>query len=65
MKFTDAVISVKGLYYKDILQNINFNVKRGEYVAVIGPNGGGKSTLMKLLLGLIAPTKGDISIFGA
>lgn len=64
MKFTDAVISVKGLYYKDILQNINFNVKRGEYVAVIGPNGGGKSTLMKLLLGLIAPTKGDISIFG-
>lgn len=64
MKFRDAVINVKGLYYKEILKNITFTIQRGEYVAVIGPNGGGKSTLMKLLLGLIVPTKGDISIFG-
>ncbi len=64
MKFRDAVINVKGLYYKEILKNITFTIQRGEYVAVIGPNGGGKSTLMKLLLGLIMPTKGDISIFG-
>ncbi len=64
MKFRDAVINVKGLCYKEILKNITFTIQRGEYVAVIGPNGGGKSTLMKLLLGLIMPTKGDISIFG-
>ncbi|HRF56531.1 MAG TPA: metal ABC transporter ATP-binding protein [Campylobacterales bacterium] len=63
MKFTDAVISVKGLFFKNVLQNINFVVKRGDYVAVIGPNGGGKSTLMRLLLGLLKPTSGEIRLF--
>ncbi len=36
----------------------------GEYVTVIGPNGGGKSTLAKLLLGLLAPTRGSVSLYG-
>ncbi len=63
IKFTDAVISVKGLFFKNVLQNINFIVKRGDYVAVIGPNGGGKSTLMRLLLGLLKPTSGEIRLF--
>lgn len=64
IKFADAVINVKKLSYKNILQNINFCVKRGDYVAVIGPNGGGKSTLVKLLLGLLKSTDGTIELFG-
>ncbi len=64
VKFVDAVIEAKALSYKNILQNISFSVKRGDYVAIIGPNGGGKTTLIKLLLGLIKPSGGEIKLFG-
>ena len=64
VKFVDAVINVKKLSYKNILQNINFCIKRGDYVAIIGPNGGGKSTLLKLLLGLLKSTDGAVELFG-
>lgn len=47
-----------------VLQNINFSVTCKDFLAIIGPNGGGKSTLLKLILGLIKPQSGDISIFG-
>lgn len=49
------------LYDKDlVLENINFSIKEGDFIAIIGPNGGGKSTLAKLLLGLLTPTWGEI-----
>jgi zinc transport system ATP-binding protein len=63
VKFVDAVIDVKDLCFKSALQNVSFTIKRGEYVAIIGPNGGGKSTLVKLLLGLLEPTSGEINLF--
>ncbi len=44
------------------LKEINFNVKQGECLGVIGKNGGGKSTLLSLILGTIYPTKGDIRV---
>lgn len=47
-----------------ILKGLTFSIKRGEYLGVIGPNGGGKTTLLKILLGLIDPTGGTIEIFG-
>ncbi len=40
------------------LENINLKVKENEFLAIIGPNGGGKTTLLKVLLGLITPTEG-------
>ncbi|HSW98448.1 MAG TPA: metal ABC transporter ATP-binding protein [Candidatus Saccharimonadales bacterium] len=46
------------------LAGLNLRVMPGEYVGVIGPNGGGKTTLMKLLLGLLAPQTGTITLFG-
>lgn len=64
IKFADSVIEVKNLSYKEAVQNVSFNIKRGEYVAIIGPNGGGKSTLVKLLLGLLEPSGGEIKLFG-
>jgi zinc transport system ATP-binding protein len=64
IKFADALINVKKLSYKNILQNINFCIKRGDYVAIIGPNGGGKSTLVRLLLGLLKSTDGVVELFG-
>jgi zinc transport system ATP-binding protein len=46
------------------LSNLSLAVMPGEYVGVIGPNGGGKTTLMKLLVGLLRPQKGEIRLFG-
>lgn len=53
----------EGLEYP-ILENIHFYVKKGEFVAVFGPNGGGKTTLLKLLIGFLKPRKGVIKILG-
>ncbi|HEY9075074.1 MAG TPA: ABC transporter ATP-binding protein [Anaerolineaceae bacterium] len=52
-------------YEKDpILQGVSFQVERGQTVAVVGPSGGGKSTLLKLLLGYYPPTAGKLWVFG-
>jgi zinc transport system ATP-binding protein len=47
-----------------VLRNVSFTIEKGQFVGVIGPNGGGKSTLLKLLLGLMAPWSGSVSIYG-
>lgn len=44
------------------LKNINFSVRQGEYICVIGNNGSGKSTLIKSILGLIEPSRGIINV---
>jgi len=46
-----------------ILENINLEVKEKEFLAIIGPNGGGKSTLLKLILGLLPLKSGEIKLF--
>ncbi len=46
-----------------VLENIDLNVHRGDYIGIIGPNGGGKTTLIKLILGLLKPDKGEIKLF--
>ncbi|MDA7559673.1 ABC transporter ATP-binding protein [bacterium] len=70
----DVVISVRGLtkVFKDFwgrpkakaVNNVDFEVKRGEVFGLLGPNGSGKSTTIKMLLGLLYPTKGHIEVFG-
>ena len=47
-----------------VLDGVSFAVHPGETIAVIGPNGGGKSTLVKLLLGLMEPQQGTLRVFG-
>lgn len=47
-----------------ILQDLNLRIAPGESVAIVGPSGGGKSTLVKLLLGLQTPTQGRIAVDG-
>lgn len=47
-----------------VLEDVSFALHRGESLCVIGPNGGGKSTLVKLLLGLLEPTAGRIEVLG-
>lgn len=47
-----------------VLDGVNLNVHKGDYLGVIGPNGGGKTTLIKIMLGLLTPTRGTVKIFG-
>jgi len=70
---TENVIAVRGLtkVFKDFwgrpkaraVDNVSFEVRRGEVFGLLGPNGSGKSTTVKMLLGLLFPTKGHIEIY--
>ena len=46
------------------LENVNFEIEQKEFAAIIGPNGGGKTTMLKLTLGLLEPQTGRVSVFG-
>jgi zinc transport system ATP-binding protein len=47
-----------------VLEDVTFAVEEGEFVAVAGPNGGGKTTLVRLALGLLRPSGGAVLLFG-
>lgn len=62
------VIEVQGLKYsyngQPALTGVDLTVKQGEFLALVGPNGGGKTTLLRLLLGLLKPDAGTIRVLG-
>ena len=68
MHHTETIIEVKGLSYAYngdfVLENINLQIHKGDYLGIVGPNGGGKTTLLKCILGLIKSEKGTIELFG-
>ena len=47
-----------------VLEDVNISVPRGDFVSIVGPNGGGKTTLLKLILGLLKPSRGRALVFG-
>ncbi len=60
-----ALLSGKLQYEKfTVLEDISFEVKKGEVVGIIGKNGAGKSTLLKIISGVLKPTKGMVSVNG-
>jgi len=63
--FDVVMKNVSFSYAKEkVLENINLTVEHLDFASIVGPNGGGKTTLLKLMLGLLKPTEGDIAIFG-
>jgi zinc transport system ATP-binding protein len=48
----------------EVLKDVSFRLKQGEFLGIIGPNGGGKTTLVKLMLGLLRPDRGTIKVLG-
>jgi zinc transport system ATP-binding protein len=63
---TDIRLNNVSFAYKKqpILENVTLTIPHREFASIVGPNGGGKTTLLKLLLGLIHPDEGDIQVLG-
>lgn len=55
---------VKRFGDKEVVANVNLNIKNGEIYGFLGPNGAGKTTIMKMIVNLVKPSSGEIEIFG-
>ena len=69
-KMSDDIVVLRDVFVyfeginTPILENISFSVREDDLIAIMGPNGGGKTTLLKVILGLIKPSKGSVEVFG-
>jgi zinc transport system ATP-binding protein len=64
----NPVVSIENLSFAynggAVLADVNLEIREREFVSIVGPNGGGKSTLLKLILGLLHPRRGSVRVFG-
>lgn len=65
---TKKIIELKNISFsyaeEEVVKDVDLEVHQGDYLGILGPNGGGKSTLLKLMLGLLKPKKGEILLYG-
>jgi zinc transport system ATP-binding protein len=65
---TNIAVEIEGVsvYFdsKCVLEDINLKVLENDFLGIIGPNGGGKTTLLKVIAGLLKPTKGSVRVYG-
>lgn len=63
----NSIISLNDISYsydkKPVLQHVNFELPKGAFVGLLGPNGGGKTTLIKIILGMARPDQGTVNLF--
>jgi len=64
----DLIVEIKNVWFayngQTVLEDVSLDIQQGDFIAMIGPNGGGKTTLLKLMLGLLKPDKGAIRVLG-
>ncbi|WOF15540.1 ABC transporter ATP-binding protein [Methanoplanus sp. FWC-SCC4] len=64
----NTAINIKNITFErngqKLLENVSLSIYEGEFYAIIGPNGGGKTTLLKIVLGLLKPSSGIVEIYG-
>lgn len=64
----EEIVSIKNVsfHYGDllVLDDVNLTIRQGDFLGIIGPNGGGKTTLLKIMLGLLKPDRGEVTVFG-
>jgi len=65
---SNNIIEVKNVTFaysgENVLEDVSLNIHKGDYLGIVGPNGGGKTTLLKIILGLITPDSGTVYLFG-
>ncbi len=65
----NPILTIQDLFFRydaaNILEEVTLSISGREFVAIFGPNGGGKTTLLKLIMGFLNPTKGSLQLFGA
>jgi zinc transport system ATP-binding protein len=65
---TQPLVEIKNMYagynHETVLEDINLTIEQDDFIGLIGPNGGGKTTLLKIMLGLIAPQRGTVQVMG-
>ena len=68
LKAGRPVIGLEGVTFSyngsPVLEDITLSVEEHDFLSIVGPNGGGKTTILKLVLGLVKPAKGRVSVFG-
>ena len=68
LKTSQPLVEIKNLYagyqYEVVLEDINLTIEQDDFIGLIGPNGGGKTTLLRVLLGLLEPKSGSIMVMG-
>jgi len=66
---SDLAVDIQDLYFSydqlPVLEHISLQIPDGEFVGVVGPNGGGKSTLIRIILGLLHASSGSLRVLGA
>jgi len=64
----NPVISIENISFSydgtNVLEDVNLTINEKEFIWIVGPNGGGKTTLLKLILGLLSPVRGTVRVFG-
>jgi len=65
---SQPIVEIRNVFFsyngQEVLQDVNFDVAEGDFIAMIGPNGGGKTTLLRLMLGLLKPAQGSVRVLG-
>ncbi len=68
MPINEPIIEAKDVSFayngNTVLERVSFNIEQGDYVGIVGPNGGGKTTLLKILVGLLEAQSGSVKISG-
>lgn len=60
-ELVDVSLSLRGI---PVLENVSLRIEADDYLAILGPNGGGKTTLLKVILGLLTPDRGEARVLG-
>ncbi|MDK2820816.1 MAG: zinc transport system ATP-binding protein [Clostridia bacterium] len=64
----DEILRLENVWFSynevPVLERVNLSVKKNDFIAIIGPNGGGKTTLLKIILGMVSPDRGNVIFLG-